>query len=661
MPRGRRGETAGRAIKLRPSNPFDLIRWLARSQSDPRKAVAELVQNSLDAGARHVRVERRRIMRSPSLVVWDDGEGVLPEMSRDEALSEIAEHIGHSRKMQLTPAERRERVVAGMYGVGLLGFWAVGHRFELRSRVGGSRPWALRLVEDQERGHIVELPLRTDAPATFTEAVVFDVHDAALRALGGARLAVYLGSELRGQLACRDVELVVLDYMARGLAQKRFEVKPKRFIGERLALPAEVPVERHGTIRVELYLARGEARSTVQIACAGTVVADRVEDLAALGLEGTPWVGRDLSGMLDYADFSVPPGTRRGVVPDDAARSFVAAVDERLRPLVEAELERFELERREMARRDVASELRRALRGLSRRLPQYALPEVSDGRDASTGGNGAAAEAGAGLATADEAMAHGANDGLAPQADLFPPGPLASLQVTPDPAPVPVGGERRLRATARDADKRLLNDGVSYAWRIEGAHFTLRGEGARAAVAAAPDAPVGAVARVTVTAEEGERLLSASSDAVVVEDERAGTRIGVPDPHYVSDPAGAWRSRFDGRVWEVNDAHEDFVALRADTRGRFRYLLTLFRQGDGRACIGPARHRRRAREHGRGARPRGTQPARCLSARHRHARPTALHDNGPGCQPGRSTSPTRCLGCSAPCASRRASGRGHFE
>ena len=30
------------SLKLRPADPFDLIRWLARSQSDPRKAVAEM-------------------------------------------------------------------------------------------------------------------------------------------------------------------------------------------------------------------------------------------------------------------------------------------------------------------------------------------------------------------------------------------------------------------------------------------------------------------------------------------------------------------------------------------------------------------------------------------------------------------------------------------
>lgn len=69
---------AGETVRLRPADPFDLIRWLARSQGDPRKAVAELVQNSLDANARKVTVELRRIGAAPALVVTDDGDGVLP-------------------------------------------------------------------------------------------------------------------------------------------------------------------------------------------------------------------------------------------------------------------------------------------------------------------------------------------------------------------------------------------------------------------------------------------------------------------------------------------------------------------------------------------------------------------------------------------------------
>src|SRR5690349_22612255 len=105
-------KSTARMLTLRPADPFDLIRWLAPSQSDPRKAVAELVQNSIDAQARHVLVERRRVRGAPALLVKDDGEGVLPSLSRDDALRYIASHIGSSRKRNLSAEQRRKLVVA---------------------------------------------------------------------------------------------------------------------------------------------------------------------------------------------------------------------------------------------------------------------------------------------------------------------------------------------------------------------------------------------------------------------------------------------------------------------------------------------------------------------------------------------------------------------
>ncbi len=157
-------KVTARTLQLKPADPFDLIRWLARSQSDPSKAVTEFVQNSIDARARRVSVERRRLHGRPGLVVRDDGEGVLPSLSRDEALRFITTNIGSSQKRNLTAEERRRLVVTGQYGVGLLGFWSIGHRFEMRSRVAGSALHVLRLTEDEPRGTIDELPLPIDAP-----------------------------------------------------------------------------------------------------------------------------------------------------------------------------------------------------------------------------------------------------------------------------------------------------------------------------------------------------------------------------------------------------------------------------------------------------------------------------------------------------------------
>jgi hypothetical protein len=146
MPKAARREV--RTGRLRAADPFELIRWLARSQTDPRKALAELVQNSLDAAARTVTITRVRERGAATLHVHDDGEGIIPELPRPEALAYIATHIGHSRKRNLTPEQRRELLLQGQYGIGLLGFWSIGAELEVRSQLSGDEPWALRMWEE---------------------------------------------------------------------------------------------------------------------------------------------------------------------------------------------------------------------------------------------------------------------------------------------------------------------------------------------------------------------------------------------------------------------------------------------------------------------------------------------------------------------------------
>jgi hypothetical protein len=565
----------GLSVQLKPADPFELVRWLARSQSDPRKAVAELVQNSLDAGAKHVSVCRQRIKGELCLVVRDDGEGVIPGMTREAALRYIATHVGHSRKLGLGPAERAQRVVAGKYGVGILGFWSIGRFFELRSRVAGSELLALRLEEDSPHAQILPLPRRIDALETMTEAIVLGVHPTAQKMLGGRRLADYLAAELRGQLLQQRAELLVQDEVARGLAQKSFVVTPRRFSGERLALPSELAAPGFAPLRIELYLARGAEEPRIQVACAGTLVADDISALDALGLAVPPWMGRELCGLIDFASFNVPPGTRRGVMPDRAAEAFVAAM-EPLAALVSAELTRLDAERRAAADRDVVRDLRRALRGFQRRLPHYALPEVRG-----------AAEAGP---SADEGPPSGARipetkprePPGATELHLFPPGPLARVRVLPEDAQIFAGGERRLRALATDETDRPVPV-AAYVWSVDGAAaglLSLRGEGASVQVTARFDASDGEEGRVHVLARGvpeggGTREARGLATVRVVEGEAAEAALGIPEPELVSDVDGAWRSRMAGSHWEVNAEHEDYRALRADPRGRMRYLLSL--------------------------------------------------------------------------------------
>jgi hypothetical protein len=43
----------------------------------------------------------------------------------------------------------------------------------------------------------------------------------------------------------------------------------------------------------------------------------------------------------------------------------------------------------------------------------------------------------------------------------------------------------------------------------------------------------------------------------------------------VDDAGATWCSRFDGRRWQVNASHDDYVALHGDAKARLRYLLAL--------------------------------------------------------------------------------------
>ena len=232
--RCRRRAKTGRDVekgRVRVHDPFELIRWLALSQPDPRKALAELVQNSLDAGARSIRVTRLREKGVPCLKILDDGEGVIPEMDRPDALRYIATHIGHSRKQSLSPQQRLELMTQGQYGIGLLGFWSLGEMLEIRSYFGGHKPHRLILYRDWPQYAIEPLRGKLTFGERSTEVVVVGLHRAAMSSLVARRAADYLASELRGQLLERGVDLVVDDRMARGRARKSITVKPPRFQG----------------------------------------------------------------------------------------------------------------------------------------------------------------------------------------------------------------------------------------------------------------------------------------------------------------------------------------------------------------------------------------------------------------------------------------------
>ncbi len=591
MPRN----TAAARVRLRPQDPFDLIRLLARSQSDPRKALAELVQNSLDAQARRVEITWFNEKGRRALRVWDDGTGIFPELEREEALRRIAQTIGHSHKRQLTPVERREQMILGKYGIGLIGFWSVAEVMEIRSRVGGGTSWCLQLFEDKGQAELVRgRAQRLDEEPTYTQITLRHVHEGAVRAIRPARLQAYLASELRGQLLERGAEVEIHDRVARGRAPKEFRVRPQPFLGLPLSDPRELEVPGHEDARVELYLVSSEdGRSgRVALACGGATVLDDIALIDGYELPRPPWSSGKLEGVIDFPELEVAPGTRRGFVPDDAAQAFLASLAglERLLELRLAEEER----RIESARnQSLAREIRRAFRTVVLRLPEYELFDVKagaregareprasadPGSDADAAGEPSgravlpSASTGAGLEAPTEA-GDAPEEELESDGELFAPGPLARVSLVPARLRLPPDSLRSVRARALDADGRRVLEPVSYHWQLEGPG-ALEAEGERATFAA-PSCEARSIVRVF--AHSGGAGAEAALEIEVLAELAGREKVGgIPEPAPVQAPAEPWRSRVRDGTWEYNEAHPDCRSASETDAGRLRYLIHLF-------------------------------------------------------------------------------------
>ena len=557
-------------VRLKPADPFDLIRLLARSQNDPRKAVAELVQNSLDAGATEITVQRFRKARVVSLSVLDNGRGVLPERDRRDALQFLATNIGHSIKRRLTAQERLKLMQLGQYGIGLLGFWSVGRLLSLRSRVESSDVWVVRLEEDKpdvliepERGQKILLP-------TWTEVVIQDLHPAAQRLLTGRKLADYLGFELRGQLLQREVRLRVVDRLAHGRAQQDFPIKPPRFQGVPLKEISEWPVEGYAPLRVEIhYLPEEHGTGHVTLACSGAVVVDDVTLLEAGDLKIRPWDSGRLTGIIDAPFLDVAPGTRRGIVPNAKAEAFLKAMCD-LAVKVGEWLSKFEEARTREADQALHKRLRQVFKDLSKRLPYVELFPVEQGN-----GQPGPEEALKG-AEQNEAATGVQEEAPAEEVDLplLDAGPLESAKIVPGSCKIAVGAEKTLVARPMDTTGRTLREGVTFRWTMAGGPGRIDERGGAKAVYFAEAA--GQV-RIAVDARQGERSATAEATIEVLEEMEspAGEDIGIPEPIEVKDPGGSWRSRIQDGKWEFNGSHPDYLLMATEPSKRFRYLATL--------------------------------------------------------------------------------------
>src|SRR5262249_42009180 len=155
------------------------------------------------------------------------------------------------------------------------------------------------------------------------------------------------------------VQIKIIDRTSRA----EFKVEPRQFEGRLLHQLVRQPTTQS---YVELYLNRPETGNLVGLYRAGTRVLENICELPIFSKP--PWNGGYLQGMVEAGYLNLTPGTRSGVIQDEA----LARLESELRPVEEQLLQLIEEQRRaeeEQATRDVLRSVQKAIKEAILSLP----------------------------------------------------------------------------------------------------------------------------------------------------------------------------------------------------------------------------------------------------------------------------------------------------
>jgi Histidine kinase-, DNA gyrase B-, and HSP90-like ATPase len=558
--------------KLRIGDDWNAIRIIALSQANPLKAIAEFVENSLDARAKTVTIIRGREHGGHYLTVRDDGEGVPRDSVGLPDFKFVATHICDSIKRRLK-ADGTGGGIQGEFGIGLLSFWTVGETLTMTSAGADQRVY--RMVMNKGDPRYAVSARRVLFGGKGTEVRIHPLLEG-IRSLSGEKIQWYLASELRDRIRDAHVRVTVLDKLAR----KQYEVEPRQFGGRLLHLLPAVR-SRFGEAYAELYLAEPADDCWVALTRGGTRV---IEDIATLpGLERPPWNSRYLQGLIDVPYLNLTPGTRSGIVHDERYAAFVEALsplEARLNGVIEAQRRAEE----EQANRESLRAIQRAFREAMLALPpeEYDWFDIQERALQAPGSGEPQAQNGA----QEQGVAEGvpeARQGVAAQRQFFEhAGPLHGVVISPAASTVVVSQTRRFRALPRDRSHRRVEQDLVFAWEIAEGGGTLSSVSDQEVSFQAPSSPGLVCLSLTVSQHE----LRASSQALITVADHLDEAIspsaanarGLPGYTFERAAGGLWRSRFDAErnLIVVNSGHRDFVFAMRSRALQLRYLVRLY-------------------------------------------------------------------------------------
>jgi Histidine kinase-, DNA gyrase B-, and HSP90-like ATPase len=559
--------------KLRIGDDWNAIRIIALSQSNPLKAIAELVENSIDAHAKTIAITRGREQGKHFLTVKDDGEGIPHDPNGLPDFKYVATHICDSVKRQLK-ADGAGGGLQGEFGIGLLSFWTVGDTLTMTSSGADQRVYQMVMNRGDPR-YMVKLR-RVLFGERGTELKISPLLEG-IRGLSGEKIQWYLAAELRDRIRDTHVRVTVIDKLAR----KQYQVEPRQFEGRLLH---QLPTVRSpfGEAYAELYLAEPTEDCRVALTRGGTRV---IADIGTLpGLERPPWSSRYLQGLIDVPFLDLTPGTRSGIVHDEHFGALVKALaplEAHLNGLIDAQRHAEE----EQANRESLRAIQRAFREAMLVLPreEYDWFDIQSRSPQATGAGGAPERDLEALGPTEEGGVAEPSAGGSTQRQFFDyAGPLHSVVISPTSSTLAVGQTRRLRALPRDRSRRRVEQDLTFAWEIVDGGGTLLSTSDQEVSFEAPSSPV--LVRLSVAVSQRDMRCNAEALITVTDslDMAIGPTVvnarGLPGYTFERAAGELWRSRYDAarNLIVVNNGHRDFVFATRNRALQLRYLGRLY-------------------------------------------------------------------------------------
>jgi hypothetical protein len=556
--------------KLRIGDNWNAIRIIALSQSNPLKAVAEFVENSIDARARKVTLVRGKEQGVHFLRIKDDGEGIRRNVSGAPDFEYVATHICDSVKRRLKA--EGQTGIQGEFGIGLLSFWTVGQELIITSSGSDGRVYHMHLRKGEPGYRITHR--KSLVAEAGTEMLIKGILPG-IKQFSGEKIQWYLASELRDRIRSSGVEIRVIDRTSRA----EYKVEPRQFDGRLLH---EIGRMSGGDLYLEVYLARPDAANCVGLYRQGTRVVDNIAHLAEFAVP--PWTSGYVQGIIDAPYLQLTPGTRSGVIQDAAYHRLI----EELAPIA-AELTRLILEQQraeeEQTSRDVLRSIQKAIKEALLTLPaeEYDWFDLHQGVGRHTKPAVPKEPLDAGSMELNDVVGTSADESASGQKQFFEfAGPLFSVRVSPASSVVPVGATKALRALARDRSNRSVDQDLTFQWSVLEGGGTLSGADGEIVTFHASAEP--GLTRLLVQARQGEiecageGLLTVTESLVAPSAGKEGLRQGIPSYTFQKAPGELWRARYqaDQNVVVINSGHRDFVFASRNKVLKVRYIGRLF-------------------------------------------------------------------------------------